>query len=108
LVTTVDALIAAGEPLPDLVKIDVEEAEALVFQGAAALLRQGRTIFVFECHRVEAIDLLISYDYHVFCVDALNNFLAIPGRLTDSARTITQPLKRIVRDWSAATPHQEQ
>ena len=93
--TTIDALIAAGEPPPDLMKIDVEEAEGLVFEGARSLIARRQTIFVFECYRPEATKFLKESGYRIFAIDELYNFLALPPALEEQAIGITASLSRV-------------
>lgn len=91
--TTLDHLLSEGHPLPDLMKIDVEEAEYLVFKGAAHLLAQARTILVFECHRLEAMEILAGHGYAIFAIDELHNFVGIPGPFLEQASAVTSSLK---------------
>lgn len=50
-IETLDALRAAGAiQAPDVIKIDVEGAEAMVLQGAAAILRERRPRLFVEVH----------------------------------------------------------
>jgi FkbM family methyltransferase len=91
--TTLDELIEQGQPVPDLMKVDVEEAEHLVFKGASRLLGEGRTVLVFECHRLEAIEILKLHGYSIFSLDELHNFLGIPLSLAEQAAGITASLK---------------
>lgn len=91
--TTLDDLIGQGHPVPDLMKLDVEEAEHLVFKGASRLLGEGRTILVFECHRLEAIEILKLHGYSIFSIDELHNFLGVPAPLAQQAAEITASLK---------------
>lgn len=93
--TTLDEEIAKGAPVPDLLKMDIEEAEHLALQGAGKLLDLGRTIIAFECHRVEAIELLKSRQWHVFEVDKVHNYVAFPPALIEKAAGITQKLTRM-------------
>ena len=44
---TLDSILKS-QPVPDLVKIDVEGAEALVIAGAESLLRDARSLFYIE------------------------------------------------------------
>ncbi len=91
--TTLDDLISQGHPVPDLMKLDVEEAEHLVFKGASRLFGEGRTIIVFECYRPEAMEILARHGYSIFSIDALHNFVGIPAPLAQQASEITSSLK---------------
>lgn len=93
--TTLDAEIAAGAPVPDLIKMDVESAEHLALQGAQKLLDLGRTIIAFECHRQEAIEMLKARKWEVFSIDRLNNYLAIPPALVAPLAAITGKFARV-------------
>jgi hypothetical protein len=93
--TTMDAELAAGAPVPDLIKMDIEEAESLALRGGEKLIALGRTILAFECHRMEAVDLLKSKGWAVFRVDAASNYLALPPSLIEPANAITRNLTRI-------------
>jgi FkbM family methyltransferase len=93
--TTMDAEIAAGVPVPDLLKMDIEEAELLALKGAGKLLDLGRTIIAFECHRREAIDLLKARNWEVFVVDQVHNYLAVPPAFLERAAPITRSLTRV-------------
>ena len=93
--TTMDTEIAAGAPVPDLIKMDIEEAEHLAIVGAAKLIALGRTIIAFECHRNEAIESMKAAGWAVFRVDDLHNYLAIPPQLIESAIRVTGNLARV-------------
>jgi FkbM family methyltransferase len=92
--TTVDRLLEEGERPPDLMKVDVEEAEQLVFQGAGNLLRAGQTVVVFELSRPEAVAQLRTHGYEVYRVDACANYLAVPASLRERLASITDTLER--------------
>ena len=72
---TLDALLAQHELTPQLVKIDVEGAEGLVFEGAQRMLDQARPLLLCELddrllkglgHRSQdVIGSLASHGYHV-------------------------------------------
>jgi len=93
--TTLDAEIAAGTPVPDLMKMDIEGAEYLALKGAGKLLELERTIIAFECHQREAIEFLKERKWGVFIVDQLNNYLAVPPAFLERAAPITRNLARV-------------
>ncbi len=47
---TLDAIVSSGARVPDLIKIDVEGAEALVLSGARQLATEHRPRFLVEMH----------------------------------------------------------
>jgi hypothetical protein len=51
---------------PDLVKIDVEGAEELVFFGAAELIRDRRPALIFEADKTFDLATLKSEGYELF------------------------------------------
>jgi FkbM family methyltransferase len=51
---SVDALVAGGMPPPDLIKVDVEGAEAAVIRGAARTIDAHRPLMLLEVHSAEA------------------------------------------------------
>ena len=51
---SVDSLVAGGMPPPDLMKVDVEGAEAAVIRGAARTIDAHRPLMLLEVHSVEA------------------------------------------------------
>lgn len=66
---TLDKFIReSAAPPPDIIKIDVEGAERLVFEGASATLtRQDGPDLIFECHQDSGeISRLESFGYEVF------------------------------------------
>lgn len=54
---TLDAF-AQNHPVPTMIKIDVEGAEAEVLQGAQRLISQARPIWLIEVHHQQAMDFL--------------------------------------------------
>ncbi len=69
----IDSLIAAGEPAPAFIKLDVEGAEAEVLGGASHLLKTQRPIMAVEVHNVSAMfhvqALLFEAAYRTILVD---------------------------------------
>lgn len=75
-----DTLIESGElATPDIVKIDVEGAESLVFEGARKLLALRKTIWVIALHgeaqQLKVGSMLRAYGYRLFRLDGAE----IPG-----------------------------
>lgn len=55
-VTTLDDFVAAGAPVPQLVKIDVEGGEYEVLGGGASLFANQRPLLLVEVHHQQAAD----------------------------------------------------
>jgi FkbM family methyltransferase len=55
-VTTLDDFVAAGGPVPQLVKIDVEGGEYEVLRGGASLFANQRPLLLVEVHHQQAAD----------------------------------------------------
>jgi FkbM family methyltransferase len=72
-ITTVDAFVAAGNPAPDLLKIDIEGAEGAALQGAHETLRSKRPLLMIELHTPEQDvlvgQLLLEAGYRAFRVE---------------------------------------
>ena len=67
-VVTIDSLCTAAKlPQPDLVKIDVEGAEALVLRGARETIRLAQPVVFVAVHgpavRTECLELLQGFGY---------------------------------------------
>jgi FkbM family methyltransferase len=56
-------------PLPDLIKIDVEDHERAVLEGASSLIKASRPVILFECWEPKSpdnmaiIEMLAKLDY---------------------------------------------
>ena len=48
--TTIDAYVASGSPPPDVIIMDVEDAEGLALRGARATLHQHQPAMIIEIH----------------------------------------------------------
>ncbi len=58
---SLDPLVASGVfPLPDIIKIDVEGAEARVLEGASDLLKHGKTSLLIALHGIEPLRQCLS------------------------------------------------
>jgi FkbM family methyltransferase len=76
---------------PDVIKVDVEMCEHLVFRGAARLLVEVQPLLIFECassNREECLSVLRQLNYHIVNADDPNsevetavNYFALPARL---------------------------
>ena len=89
-VVSVDALRASGRlPEPDVIKIDVEGAEALVLRGATETIRMARPVIFVAVHgaaaRAECLRLLEDFGYSTALlvgpgIESGTEFVARPGR----------------------------
>src|SRR6476469_4823234 len=75
--STVDALIAAGVPEPDLLKCDVEGAELQVLRGAKELIKRRHPVWLLETFENEPVDLLRRWGYSAFVRDERNQLVEI-------------------------------
>lgn len=92
-----DDLLQTQDP-PDLIKIDVELAEHLVFRGATTLLAGQKPFIIFECgseNRSEIVERLQSLGYQVLGADhpaqpisGALNLLAIPPLYQEPAEQL--------------------
>ena len=64
-----------------LLKIDVEGAEALVFQGATRVLSEVRPIILFESFARDGFATLRAARYRVYSTEENSNYLAFPEEL---------------------------
>jgi FkbM family methyltransferase len=82
-VTTIDEEVAAGRPVPDVVKIDVEGAEPAVLEGMATTLAEHRPIVICELHgtHAEVCDFFDGRGYRLGTLEGV-----------ESIRTHTEPL----------------
>ena len=65
-ISTIDEEIAAGLPVPQFLKIDVEGHECEVFRGAERMLSESRPLMIVEFSGVrssDAFDILTKFDY---------------------------------------------
>jgi FkbM family methyltransferase len=93
--TSLDETLAEGEPVPNLIKMDVEQAELMAFQGAENLLRRGETVIIFECFASAAVDYIAKYGFDVYRVDQLDNYLAVPKALGPQLSPITATIEHV-------------
>jgi FkbM family methyltransferase len=65
---TLDDFIAAGGPVPHLVKIDVEGGEYQVLRGGASLFASERPVIIAEVHHKEAAEQISAWlDEYQYC-----------------------------------------
>ncbi|MDQ3677162.1 MAG: FkbM family methyltransferase [Actinomycetota bacterium] len=85
---SLDDVIAAGAPAPDVVKLDVEGAEGDVLRGAQRLLAEHRPIIVCELHDTndEVADLLEAAGYVLEALDG-----ATPVRQAGPSHVLARP-----------------
>ena len=58
---TLDDFVAAGEPPPDLIKIDVEGGEYEVLRGGARLFAKHRPLIIAEVHHQQAAEQIAAW-----------------------------------------------
>jgi len=58
---TLDGFVAAGGPLPHLIKIDVEGGEYEVLRGGGELLRNHRPLLIVEVHHPRAAEQIAAW-----------------------------------------------
>jgi FkbM family methyltransferase len=65
---TLDDFVAAGGPLPQLVKIDVEGGEYQVLRGGASLFASQRPLIIAEVHHQQAAEQISAWlDEYQYC-----------------------------------------
>jgi FkbM family methyltransferase len=78
-VTTIDAAVAAGAPVPDLMKIDVEGAEGGVIRGGRQTIALHAPVIIMEVHSTGAWDEVLEALPVAYAFTAL-------GASTDASR----------------------
>jgi len=73
-VASIDELIISGTvPIPNVIKLDVEGAEASVLRGARQCLKNDRPLLLIACHgkeqRQQCLELLQSNKYQIYYLD---------------------------------------
>jgi FkbM family methyltransferase len=65
---TLDDFVAAGGPLPQLVKIDVEGGEYQVLRGGSSLFASQRPLIIAEVHHLQAAEQISAWlDEYRYC-----------------------------------------
>lgn len=101
--TTLDSLWKQeGFSFPDIIKIDVEMAEHLVFEGAMELIKESQPVIIFECsswNKPTLTRLLTEFGYIILGADhpdepaeSAVNLLALPIRYQSF-------LDQLIADW---------
>ena len=83
---TIDGVVGSGEfPPPDVLKVDVEGAEAAVLRGGRVVIRGRRPVLLLEVHHIlqmfEVFPLLTDWGYRL---EVLDRDHATPGPLFHS------------------------
>lgn len=76
-----DELIDDDSTIPDLMKVDIEEAEELMFDGAHKIIKNKTTIIIIETYNINVIRLFKENDYTVFSLDESSNYVFLPNKL---------------------------
>jgi FkbM family methyltransferase len=74
-----DEMIDDGCEVPDLMKVDIEEAEEMMFQGACKIIKSKKTKIVIETYNPKVLKLFKDNDYSIFLLDDSSNYAFIPN-----------------------------
>ena len=72
-------MIKDDSEIPDLMKVDIEEAEELMFQGACKIVKSKKTKIVIETYNPRVLELFKKNDYSIFLLDDSSNYAFIPN-----------------------------
>ena len=73
-----DDFFESGMKVPDLMKIDIEEAEHLLFEGGSHLLEENKTVYIIECYNHDLLNKLKKHENNVYTLDDASNYLVCP------------------------------
>lgn len=73
-----DSLLSIMPRVKVLIKVDVEGAEDLVFQGAKSMLGMLRPVIIFESFDLEKLNWLKEYDYVITDLHEKGNYVTYP------------------------------
>ena len=90
-----DELIENEHSIPDLMKVDIEEAEELMFHGAHKIIDCKKTIFIVETFSMNVIKLFKNNDYAVFLLDESSNYAFVPKKYIRTINAIKKEYKEI-------------
>jgi FkbM family methyltransferase len=84
---TLDEVVSSGVPAPDLIKVDVENAEHLVVEGGKRLFSAKTTLVLIEISDPRVFTFFAEHGYDVWVIEAsaANYFAAPAGMLNDSS-----------------------
>jgi len=91
---TVDGLIQRGNPPPDLMKIEVEGAENLVFEGARKCLAENEPCIIVETSNFGMVSQICQQGYQAFAIDD-GNFVLLPGKMKSHFSRIEKQLVKL-------------
>ena len=74
-----DEMIDDDGAVPDLMKVDIEEAEEMMFQGACKIFKCKKTKIVIENYNPEFLKLFYDNGYSIFLLDDSSNYAFIPN-----------------------------
>lgn len=88
--STLNDFVAAGNPFPSFIKMDIEGAECAALEGATSILERKEAVWMLATHsyqlRVRCCEILTRYGYRFTAFDGISDpdgardFLAIPAR----------------------------
>ena len=108
-VRTLDSLYADGLPRPDVIKMDIEGAEADALRGGMAMLAANRPVLVIELHSTNAAVLSVlqqlKYDASVLGGGALVQDVAWDANIVAVPREQSELVESVIKvsERSAAT-----
>jgi len=91
----VDEFLETGIEVPDLMKIDIEEAEHLLFEGGVHLLKENKTVFIMECFNQELLEKLKRHELNLYRLDDASNYIMCPKRYIQLNEKLTKKYSRL-------------
>ena len=92
---TLDEVVSSGVPVPNLIKVDVENAEYLVLEGGKRLFSARATLVLIEISDPRVFTFFAEYGYDLWVIEesSANYFAAPAGMLTESP--VMAPYRRV-------------